>query len=332
MAKVYAYAPNFAKDQQGWESEGFCDFIFSTRMHVFKRMRFMLALLFLFLCLPHFLEAEDRGLWSNLGIIDIHAHIGSFRGYDIGLQPLLTNLNKYGLRMALISNLDGCEMADTKNLNEVLANQATAAAVRDHPQLLRGLIWTRPEDGSAETVERFLQTPYEHLFVGMKFHPEFNHFDADDPRVDPYLALCERYKVPAVFHCGADGSKSSASKIYAIARRHPSVPIVLYHMGFLASHQSAIDAVLQSITRMDARLYLELSQVSPQDALAAIRKVGSDRVLFGTDATYYGADHYGSYRSLVALLQNDLSAADLRKVLSGNAENLFQLSAQPQKH
>src|SRR5262249_52218104 len=166
---------------------------------------------------------------------------------------------------------------------------------------------------------------YEHLFVGMKFHPEFNHFDADDPRVDPYLALCERYKIPAVFHCAADGSKSSAGKIYAAARRHPSVPIILYHMGFFASHQSAIDAVLQSITRKDARLYLELSQVSPQDALGAIRKVGSDRVLFGTDATYYGADHYGSYRSLVALLQNYLNAEDLRKVLSGNAETLFGL-------
>src|SRR5262245_34720153 len=93
MAKVYAYASHFAKL---WESAVFCDFIFSTGMHVFTKMRLTVAVLFLILSLPHFLGAEDRGLWSNLGIIDIHAHIGSFRGYNIGLQPLLSNLSLYG--------------------------------------------------------------------------------------------------------------------------------------------------------------------------------------------------------------------------------------------
>src|SRR5207249_3731315 len=143
----------------------------------------IVILLLLALALPGANPETATGKWSELGIIDVHAHTGSFRGYAIGADVLLQNVQRYGIKMALVSNIDGADMPETRNLNETEANKATADLVRKYPDQLRGLIWARPEDGSADTVAPFLQGSYQGLFVGMKFHPEFNHFQADDPRV-----------------------------------------------------------------------------------------------------------------------------------------------------
>jgi uncharacterized protein len=274
---------------------------------------------------------KRSGVWSEYRIIDIHAHIGSFKGYDLSTPTLMRNIGSYGIRLALISNIDGAELSQTQNLDEVKANQATAEHVRQYPEQLRGLLWTRPEDGSPTNVEPFLQDsistgPDQRVFVGMKFHPDMNNFPADDPRVDGYLQLCEKYQIPAVFHSGSEEASNSApQKIYAAARRHPTVPIILYHMGFLGPHGSAIAAVKEALTKKDAQLYLETSQADPAAVMQAIKELGSERVLFGTDATYYGKEHYEKYEVMMTRLKNELSAEDFAKVVRGNAERLFRL-------
>lgn len=292
-----------------------------------KRARRLLLLLLVLLPLLAVAQQAPSRKWNELGIIDIHAHTGSFRGYAIGPDILLQNLQQYGIKMALVSNIDAADIPETRKLNEIDANQATAELVRKHPDLLRGLLWARPEDGSAENLLRFLEEPYRGLFVGIKFHPEFNHFQADDPRVDPYLKLCEKYSIAAVFHCGREGSNSSPANIYAVACRHPSVPIVLYHSGFFASHAAAINVVQESIRKQNARLYLETAQVRPEHVLAAVRQVGANHVLFGTDATYYGSDHYAHYEEMIRLLKDKLTDEEFRKVAHENAKEIFSLPA-----
>jgi hypothetical protein len=203
--------------------------------------------------------------------------------------------------------------------------------VRRYPDQLRGLVWTRPNDGAPANVESFLQDsimggPSRKIFVGMKIHPDMNHFPADDPRVDGYLRLCEKYKIPAVFHCGSDDTSNSApQRIYAVARRHPNVPIILYHTGFLGPHGSAIAVAKEALTKGDAQLYLETAQADPAEVLRAIQELGSDRVLFGTDATYYGKAHYEKYETLMTRLKKELAAEDFAKVVRGNAERVFKL-------
>lgn len=264
-------------------------------------------------------------------IIDVHAHVGNFRGYDPSLNNLIQNMQRYGIKLALISNIDAAQLSGiTPNRSETEANQETANVVRNNSERLRGLVWVRPNDGSPQVIEKFLTQKLPDgnpVFVGMKFHPEMNYFKADDETVDPYLNLCAKYQVPAVFHCGRSGSNSSPERIYNVAKRHPDVPIVLYHMGAFGPHESAIQTAEQALKNKDANLYLETSQVDPDSVLKAIRTVGSDRVLFGTDACYYGKNHYASYEKLIEVLKGELKEEDAQKVLSGNAKRLFKLSA-----
>ena len=276
--------------------------------------------------------ADNPGIWASYGIVDIHAHIGTFRGYDLGVENLLDNMKRYGIALALVSNIDGADLSSiTKNLNEKDANNETARVVRLYPQLLRGLVWTRPNDGSPENVEPFFKEMISDggspVFVGMKFHPSMNQFPADDPAVDGYLALCEKYDVPAVFHCGDVDSYSSPQRIYNAARRHPRVPVILYHMGIFAPHQYAIEVVRRSILNKDADLYVETAQVDPDSVLQAIHELGSTRVLFGTDATYFGKDHYSHYTAMIDRLHGELSEDDFANVTRKNADRLFKLSS-----
>ena len=259
-------------------------------------------------------------------IIDIHAHIGSFQGFDLSIETLLANLKKYSIQMALISNIDGAELAETGNLDEQTANQITLETVQTYPHLLRGLAWARPNDGAPDSLEPFLR---DHHFVGVKLHPEMNHFAADDSLVDGYLSLCARYAVPAVFHSGKTGSNSDPIRIYRAAQRHPTVPVVLYHMGFKGPHEDATAVVKESVQKRDAQLYLETAQADPQAVLRAVKELGAERVLFGTDATYYGQDHYTRYLPLIELLRQNLSAEEYQKVLCANAVLLFKLADNP---
>jgi predicted TIM-barrel fold metal-dependent hydrolase len=289
----------------------------------------MRKLYFLPLLLTAFYSFAQNGTkdWSAFNVIDIHAHVGSFRGFDLSLQNLRENIQKHGIKMAFISNINAAELSVvTPNSNEIEANEAIVKIVTNEPQRFRGLIWVRPNDGSAEEIERFLNVKLSDgspLFVGMKFHPEMNHFRADDSKVDEYLALCEKYKIPAVFHSGKSMSNSSPDRIYNVAKRHPLVPIVLYHMVAFGPHEPAIKVSKEALTKKDANLYLETSQTHPDAVIRAIRELGSDRVLFGSDATYYGKNHYERYETLMERLRKELDVEQFDEVVGGNARRVF---------
>lgn len=276
-------------------------------------------------------STAKKGDWTAYDVVDVHGHIGTFKGYDLSTETLLKNIARFDVRLVLVSNIDGANLPGTTgNLDEEEANLATVSVVRQFPQKLRGLIWARPNDGSPGNVEKFLKDEKysidgSMIFVGIKLHPDMNQFPADDQRVDGYLKLCRDYRIPALFHSGESGTNSDPRKIYAVARRFPEVSVVLYHMGFLGPHEGAISVVEESIRDGDAQLYLETAQADPQMVVQAVRELGAERVLFGSDATYYGDKHYEEYRGLIETLKDSLSEEEFELVIRGNAKSLFRI-------
>jgi predicted TIM-barrel fold metal-dependent hydrolase len=295
----------------------------------------MRKLYFLPLLLSAFCSFAKTEDWSAFNIIDIHAHVGSFRGFDLSLPNLQENMQKYGIKMAFISNINAAELSRvTPNSDEVEANEAIVKIVTSEPDRFRGLIWARPNDGSPQQIERFLNMKLVDgfpLFVGIKFHPEMNHFRADDPKVDEYMKLCEKYKIPAVFPSGKPTSNSSPERIYNVAKRHPSLPIVLYHMVAFGPHDPAIRVAKESLKNQDANLYLETAQAHPDAVIRAIEELGSSRVLFGSDASYYGKNHYERYSRLIERMLKELETDEVNEVLNGNARRVFRLKYADQR-
>ena len=91
-------------------------------------------------------------------------------------ETLLSNLRRFNIRLALISNIDGAHLPGTTlDLDEKSANQMTLETVQANPRLLRALAWARPTDpdGSPANIKPFLR---DHGFVGVKLHPDMNQF------------------------------------------------------------------------------------------------------------------------------------------------------------
>ncbi len=268
--------------------------------------------------------ASKKAEPTETNIIDVHAHIGEFRGYDLSLETLLKEIKENKIQYAFISNIDGAAISGvTADSDEVTANEVSFQAAKANPKL-KPLFWAKPgaKMSSAEAAEKFLR---DKNFCGIKFHPDFNNFSANAPEIMPYLALCEKYKVPALFHCG--GSRNSnASVIYEAAKKFPTVPFVLYHMGFNTSHQEAIAVAEQAKNKKDALIYLETSHVSPETVLRAIKTVGADRVVFGTDATYYGEGHYQQYLDTLQTIKKNVSSEEFQQFIHNNAVSIFNLT------
>jgi predicted TIM-barrel fold metal-dependent hydrolase len=287
-------------------------------------------------------------------MIDIHAHIGSFDGYDLSEPTLLAEVAEAGVELVLVSNIDGAAVpGKTRNLSETEANRATVRFVRSYPGTFRGLLWGRPDRGDASDLEPFASLRVDssasatgadpaapgarpwtrRLFVGLKLHPEMNAVFADAPAMDPYLRFAARHGYPVVAHCDGQVDEASAPRLLALARRHPDVPVVLYHTGFQGPHEPAIAAAEAALGLAGegppANLWLETAQLPPAAALEAVERVGAGRVLFGTDATFYGRGHYARYRPLLDALEKALSPADLARVTHENARALFRLQEPP---
>ena len=283
--------------------------------------------------------------------IDVHAHIGSFAGYDLSEPTLLAEVAEAGVALALVSNIDGAAVpGKTRDLPEAEANRATERFVGSYPDRFRGLLWGRPDRGDASELEPFtkLRLPAEEarakeaarakeeaagkglrwtrrVFVGLKLHPEMNAVPADAPAFDPYLRFAARHGFPVVAHCDGQVDLASAPRLLALARRHPTVPVVLYHTGFQGPHEPAMAAAEAALADGSANLWLETAQLPPEVALEAVERVGAGRVLFGTDATFHGRGHYARYRPLLEALARELGEEDRARILNGNARTLFRL-------
>ena len=146
----------------------------------------------------------------------------------------------------------------------------------------------------------------EGKFYGLKFHPLHMKLAADDAKYDDYMRVAEKNNFPCLFHTDAIRCPySSPEQVYALAKRHPNVPVILAHMGAgEESHSRAVKVLLDSIEKGDALIYADISWVDDGKAdkkviLDTLEKLQhtskgdmTSRLLFGTDAPLgkFGAD------------------------------------------
>jgi hypothetical protein len=275
-----------------------------------------------------YIAAQPAAPESSAMLIDAHVHIGRDPTTAGTAQHLADYLSACQVSTALVSNVDAAALpAGAANLDETDA----ALAVLRFTRARRGalpLYWTRP--GRPDSHPYALAGALlEDDFRGAVFSPALNDFAADDVELlKPYLQVLERVGVAAVFHTARD-ERAAPSKIYALARKFPAVPFLLYGAAADVHLHEALDCVKRAASRGDAQLYVETARTSGDEALALVRSAGPDRVLFGSDAPYYAADHAQRSRAVIEQLRAQLPAEAATRVLSQNAARIFRLDRAP---
>lgn len=161
-------------------------------------------------------------------------------------------------------------------------------------------------------------------FKGIKFHPEFQGFALDDPRMDEVWRLMAEHGLIAVFHAGGDRSyeppyRTTPALFREFAGRHPGLKIVAAHMGgYQMWYQVETDLAGQ------ADLYLDTSWLlyhcDPKQAVRMIRRHGVDKVLYASDSPW--RDPAEDVKAFLAL---PLTEEEKELVLHKNAERLLRL-------
>lgn len=257
-------------------------------------------------------------------LIDAHVHVGRAPASAGTVQHLAEYLSACAVTTALVSNADAAGLpAGAANLDETEAALACLRFTSGRPNTAP-LYWVRPGRPDSHPFA-LAGALLEAGFRGAVFSPVLNDFAADDfDLLRPYLHVLERLGAPAAFHTARD-ERAAPAKIYALARKHPTVPLLLYEAAADVHLHEALDCVKRAASRGDAQLLLETSRTSADEALALVRSAGPDRVLFGSDAPHYGAGQTQRCRAVIERLRGELPADAAARVLAQNAARIFRL-------
>lgn len=195
-----------------------------------------------------------------------------------------------------------------------LANEAIAAAVRDHPGRLIGFARVNPKNGS-RAVRELRRCFDEYGLVGLKLDNEADGFHPTDLELlAPLIEICVQHRAPILVHTGFHPCEPLI--FLPLAQAYPQLPVILGHMG----GRILIDAV---ITAQHApNVYLETSGQMPGYIARAVKAVGADRVIFGTDIPFnIPAVEAKRIKSV------GLSDEDLTKVTESNIAKILRLGS-----
>lgn len=256
-------------------------------------------------------------------IIDTHTHIGRSGSLSMKPSDLIKAMGKYKINFSLVSSISACEY-DTyhrpiKSLSQIDANTEILNFVKKHPHRLAGLFWIKPNvDGYSNDIEKFMQKN-KGAFVGFKSHPYYSMLDVTQEQYKPYFELAQKLKLPFVIHSAFD-EYSLPKYVFEIAKKYPDVNMVMVHMGLYTNNKEAIELIKQL-----PNLYGDTTWVKVRRLEKAISKLGSEKILFGTDAIVGGIDTYNKYQKTFDLINNHCMPEEAENIYFRNAIKLFNL-------
>lgn len=245
-------------------------------------------------------------------ILDANANIGETVLKDFEFEPTLAELDSAmedaGIDEAVVAPLKPA----APDFDAVNAGLAARIGGRDR---FHGIGRINPlADGSIDNAERALD---EYGLNGLKLHPWEEQYSIKHPSVYPIISVARDRDVPLWIHAGYP-NVSHALSVRDVAQRFPGTRFVVTHSGQLdISGRSSSDALLLATETNNT--YFELSGVYRRDLIEdLVETIGTDRVLFGTNAPYF---HPTVEKSRVT--GSNLNSEDQKALLGKSAARLL---------
>jgi predicted TIM-barrel fold metal-dependent hydrolase len=203
-------------------------------------------------------------------IVDAHMHIGAVFGVfatNICAEHILSIMDDFNISHGFVT-------AASSSLNN---NLKLMGEVSKYPGRLFGFYWVNPKRSSIlDEVSRALK----HGFVGLKFRPETDGYSLFNiSLLDSILSYACRMRMPVYVHCSGYGV-SHPNALKHICSMYPELKVIVGHMA-----QGSVDAI--KVAEDFDNVFLETSTYRGFKVIEyAVNRVGSDRVLFGSDYPY----------------------------------------------
>lgn len=161
--------------------------------------------------------------------------------------------------------------------------------------------------------------------AGVKLHPYFQDFVADDPRLSGFYETLAKYSFIVLFHAGCDISftdrdRASPERLKRAAAMLAGTDVVLAHWGGSMLTEEVLDTLCG---QCGENVYFDTSfgsgNLSPEEARAIVKLHGSDRILFGSDCPWrLPSSEIGFVKSL------GLGEEAEKRIFSANALSLLK--------
>lgn len=290
-------------------------------------------------------------------IIDTHVHLGdiycghkpSYHSATSNLSHFLPRLNEFlGFRLmhnSFLRRFDNPERAwhfvmdcvgisETKNLSRSLNKTGiTFACVlalepnvktdwiieqKETDKRIIPILSVHPKDlQKKEKLAKYIQKGCK----GLKLHPILQDFSPESDDVFELVEEVKKYNIPIICHTGYFSISPKEKRIYGeiksyekLVQHFPNVIFIMAHMNVFRSQDAF------SLARKYENIYLETSWQTSRHIREAINKIGSKRILFGSDWPYAYQD-----TSLKVIYRACKKEDDLENILFNNAEKLFNI-------
>jgi uncharacterized protein len=249
-------------------------------------------------------------------VIDCHTHMPGGMGFLAGApftpQDQLAFMDRHGIATSVVLTHTGLLFPSAAE------NDAVADYVAADPSRLVGFATVNPRrDDAADDVARCVR---ERGLRGVKLHPWLQGFCVHDSFMDPVCEAAADHDLPILFHDGTP-PYSLALQIAVLARRHPSVQMVLGHGGLHDTWREALAAI-----EATQNVWACLSGTPPYAAAHIVRNGPLDRIVVGTDFGLADVVHqpYAAAR-VVEWGRLDVTEAQRKAILVDNPRRLLHL-------
>lgn len=243
--------------------------------------------------------------------LDFHARLGPGRAARDGLLEAMarSGIARAAVCAAGVIDLDklAIQIMEGGHVEHDADNEAVLASCQGTGGRLVPMYFANPHRDPGRY--------YDHggRFYGVEISPAVHGVALTDERAVAIIEVAEELRHPVYVVClGRPGSR--ARDLVALADAFPDVKFVLGHCGFVGVDLHSINLIAPR-----RNILAETSGSYTHIVRLAIDRLGTDRVLFGTEYPLQDPDV-----ELAKLRALDLDPKALRKVASGNAERLLQ--------
>lgn len=247
--------------------------------------------------------------FDGVYVLDVHGHIGFEQGSQLGPhdgKSIVHTMDRMGVDAVCVSYSPGLR-GDWKRGNDITAQVCGAYRGR-----VLGYAAPNPFHKDCDVSEYFAE---DRGFVGIKIHGNIQgETPENDPRYAHAFELANKRKLPVLFHAWMPYEIDRAADV---ARQYPDLKVIIGHGGLTFAREHAV-----AVCKKYDNVYCDTAISSAPDGSIEwlVDKIGIDRVLYGSDMTFFDCIHTMGKIALAKLTDEEKE-----KIFGLNAKSLFGL-------
>ena len=251
-------------------------------------------------------------------IVDCDSHCSPFRKLPVSVNAGEWNdlMAEAGVDRAI------CWMMQQHLDEPQTSNKYIYESSKKFPRMLP-FGWVMLPQGLQKTLDEVKRCLEDYGFYGIKINGSQNQHNIDSDESLEIIELVAKAGKIIAFHCGAEAPVfTDPERAARIAKLYPELRIIMVHMGGVVEpdmSEKVIAAAMKSPNMMLVGSAIPMPRVAN-----GIRKLGADRILFGSDTPYHGStgERLDEYREML----KEFDSASAALVLGESAKKFLAIN------